>query len=135
MLILTYQKLYNKIKNLKNPAYSSGILTIVEDGQERGFGIRKYNDSYIYGDINLFEGSLDDFGFDIEFIKISKNIDDVILGYIDYISKDFNDENLIWNKTKLCYNVPVETYFKYFKYSNLSIKLDLDDYDIIEWEK
>ena len=135
MLILTYQKLYNKIKNLKNPAYNSGILTIIEDGQERGFGIRKYNDSYIYGDINLFEGSLDDFGFDIGFIKISKDIDDVILGYIEYFSDDINDKNVIWNGVELRYNVPATIYFKCFKDGDLSIKLDLDDYNITEWEE
>lgn len=135
MFILTYQKLYNKIRSLKDSAYSDGILIIVEDGQERGFGIRRFGDQYIYGEIGWAGDTLDGFGFDMgRSLKVSKEIDDVILGYIDYISEDFNDENPIWNGTELRYDVPVETYFKCFKDGSLSIKLNLDDYNIIEWE-
>lgn len=135
MFILTYQKLYNKIRNLKDSAYCDGILTIVEDEQERGFGVRRFSNQYIYGEIGWAGDTLDDFGFDMGELKVSKEIDDVILGYIDYISEDFNDEKLIWNGTELRYNVPVETYFKCFKDGGLSIKLDLDDYDARKWEE
>lgn len=135
MLILTYQKLYNKIRSLKDFAYSDGILTIVEDGQERGFGIRRFGNQYIYGKIGWAGDTLDAFGFSMgRSLKVSKEIDDVILGYIDYFSDDFNDENVIWNGAELRYDAPVIIYFKCFKEGGLSIKLDLDDYNVRKLE-
>lgn len=124
MFILTYQKLYNKIRSLKNSAYSDGILTIVEDECERGFGIRRYNDFYIYGEVGWDGANLDGFGFDMGLsLKISKDIDDVIKGYVEYITEDICDDN------------EIETFFKYFKEDKLNFKLNLDDYDASLWEE
>lgn len=148
MFILTYEKLYKKIRSLQNSAYSDGILTIVEDENERGFGVRRYNDFYIYGEVGWAGDTLDDFGFDMgSSLKISKDIDDVIKGYIDYASDDFcndcdynEDEStgfeivITWKHTIHKYNVSSEKYFKLFKDGEFSIRLNLDDYDASKWE-
>ena len=136
MFILTYKKLYKKIKSLKNSAYSDGILTIVEDEYERGFGIRRYNDFYIYGEVGWNGANLDGFGFDMGLsLKISKDIDDVIRGYVEYITEDISDDNTIWKGIKPNYRASNETLFKYFKEDKLNFKLNLDDYDASLWEK
>ena len=136
MFILTYEKLYKKIRSLQNSAYSDGILTIVEDENERGFGIRRYNDFYIYGEVGWAGDTLDNFGFDMgKSLKISKNIDDVILGYVEYITDDFCDDNAKWKGIKPNYRASNEILFKYFKEDKLNFKLNLDDYDASKWEE
>lgn len=136
MFILTYEKLYKKIRSLKNSAYSDGILTIVEDERERGFGVRRYNDFYIYGEVGWAGDTLDDFGFDMgSSLKISKDIDDVILGYVEYITDDICNDNTTWKGIKPNYRASNKTLFKYFKEYKLNFKLNLDSYDASKWEE
>ena len=149
MFILTYKKLYKKIRSLKNSAYSDGILTIVEDEKERGFGVRRFGNQYIYGEIGWAGDTLDDFGFDMgSSLKISKDIDDIIKGYIEYSSDDFcndcdyNEDEadgleivITWKHTIHKYNISSEKYFKLFKNGEFFIKLNLDDYDARKWEE
>lgn len=136
MFILTYKKLYKKIKSLKDSAYSDGILTIVEDEYERGFGVRRYNDFYIYGEVGWDGANLDGFGFDMGLsLKISKDIDDVIKGYVEYINEDISDDNTIWKGIKPNYKASNKILFKYFKEDKLNFKLNLDNYDASLWEK